>query len=377
MSPRGPSVDDRMIRRALALATLGTGTAAPNPRVGAVVARGARVIGQGYHRRPGEPHAEAVALSQVEMSGQSAKGATLYTTLEPCCHTGRTPPCVDRIVRAGIERVIASMRDPNPKVNGGGFRALKRKGVAVAVGVLREEASRLNEAFAKHASTGLPLVTLKAAASLDGRIATRSLDSKWITSGLARCHARLLRAEHEAILVGTATALADDPRLDRRSRSPSSPFLRVVLDRTLRLSPRSRLVGSLSRGPVLVLCGSGASPSRRRALEALGVEVQEVRERRVRPRRIDLEDVLRKLGGRGITSLLVEGGGELEGSFLDLRLGDRLVLYVAPRILGGRDARPWIGGLGVPTAASAVRLRRVRSTRVGDGWLVEGTLEYK
>jgi len=378
MSPRQRVVDSRMIRRALALATLGTGTAAPNPRVGAVVARGARVIGQGYHRRPGEPHAEAVALSQVEMSGESARGATLYTTLEPCCHTGRTPPCVDRIVLAGIERVIASMRDPNPKVDGGGFRALKRKGVAVEVGVLREEASRLNEAFAKHVETGLPLVTLKGAASLDGRIATRSLDSKWITSGLARRHARLLRAEHEAILVGTGTALADDPRLDRRSRSPwSSPFLRVVLDRTLRLSPRSRLVRSLSRGPVLVLCGSGASPSRRRALKALGVEVQEVRERRVTPRRLDLEDVLRKLGGRGITSLLVEGGGELEGSFLDLRLGDRLVLYVAPRILGGREARPWIGGEGVATAASAVRLRRVRSTRVGDGWLVEGSLEYK
>lgn len=371
------ALDSLMIRRALALALLGTGTAPPNPRVGAVVARGSRVIGQGYHRRPGEPHAEAVALGQVMMSGESAKGSTLYTTLEPCCHTGRTPPCVEGIVRAGIGRVVASMRDPNPKVNGGGFRALRREGVEVEVGLLREEAHRLNEAFVKHARTGLPLVTLKGATSIDGRIATRSLDSKWITSSLARRHARLLRAEHEAILVGTGTALADDPRLDRRPRRPrASPYLRVVLDRTLRLSPRSRLVRSLSRGPVLVFCGSGVT-ERRRTLEALGVQVEEVSERGTRLPRLDLEEVLRKLGARGITSLLVEGGGELSGSFLDLRLGDRLVLYVAPRILGGRDARPWIGGEGVPTAAGAVRLRRARSTRVGDGWLIEGSLDYE
>jgi diaminohydroxyphosphoribosylaminopyrimidine deaminase/5-amino-6-(5-phosphoribosylamino)uracil reductase len=367
-----------MIRRALALATLGTGTAAPNPRVGAVIARGGRILGQGYHRRPGEPHAEAVALGRVEISGERAKGATLYTTLEPCCHTGRTPPCVDQIVRAGIGRVVASMRDPNPRVNGGGFRALRREGVEVEVGLLREEAYRLNEAFVKHARTGIPLVTLKGATSIDGRIATRSLDSKWITSEFARRHARLLRAEHEAILVGIGTALADDPRLDRRLRSRwASPLLRAVLDRTLRLSPRSRLVRSLSRGPVLVFCGFGASPKRRRALEDLGIEVREVSERGPKRPRLDLEEVLGELGGRGITSLLVEGGGELSGSFLDLRLGDRLVLYVAPRILGGREARPWIGGEGVVEAAGAVRLRRARSTRVGDGWLIEGSLDYK
>jgi diaminohydroxyphosphoribosylaminopyrimidine deaminase/5-amino-6-(5-phosphoribosylamino)uracil reductase len=377
MPSRQRAFDDRLIRRALALATLGTGTAAPNPRVGAVVARGARVIGQGFHRRPGEPHAEAVALSQVETSGENARGATLYTTLEPCCHTGRTPPCVDRIVRSGIGRVVASMKDPNPKVNGGGFRALRRMGIAVEVGVLRQEAYRLNQAFVKHARTGLPLVTLKGAISLDGRIATRSLDSKWITSAVARRHARLLRAENEAILVGAGTALADDPRLDRRPRSPlSRPLLRVVMDRSLRLSPRSRLVRSPGRGPVLVFCGFGASSSRRRALEAQGVEVVEVRERGKKLPRLDLEEVLHELGGRGVTSLLVEGGGELEGSFLDLQLGDRLVLYVAPRILGGREARPWIGGEGVATAAAAIRLRHSRSSRVGDGWLVEGTLDY-
>ncbi len=378
MSLRQRALDLRMIRRALALATLGTGTAAPNPRVGAVVATEGRVLGEGFHRRPGEPHAEAVALSRVEASGASARGATLYTTLEPCCHTGRTPPCVDGIVGAGIVRVVASMRDPNPRVNGGGFRALRRRGIAVEVGLMKEAARRLNEAFVKHALTGMPLVTLKGATSLDGRIATRTHDSKWITSGLARRHARRLRAEHEAILVGTGTALADDPRLDRRPRSTlSRPLLRVVLDRSLRVSPRSRLARSRDRGPVLIFYGSGASPRRRRALERLGIEVEEVRVSGSKVPRLDLEEVLRKLGARGITSLLVEGGGELEGSFLDRRLGDRVALYVAPRILGGREARPWIGGEGVATASEAVRIRRPRSTRVGDGWLVEGSLEYE
>jgi diaminohydroxyphosphoribosylaminopyrimidine deaminase / 5-amino-6-(5-phosphoribosylamino)uracil reductase len=378
MPPRERALDERMMRRALALALLGTGTAAPNPRVGAVVARGTRVLGQGYHLRPGAAHAETVALTCVENSGASASGATLYTTLEPCCHTGRTPPCVDRIALAGIARVVASMKDPNPRVNGGGFRALQRSGVAVEVGLLREEALRLNEAFVKHARTGLPLVTLKGASSLDGRISTRTFDSKWITSRIARRHARLLRFEHEAILVGTGTALADDPRLDRRPRMASaSPFLRVVLDRSLRLSPDSRLARSGALGRLLVFSGRGASPKRRRSLEALGVEVEEISVRGRKRRRLDLEELLRKLGRRGITSLLVEGGGELEGSFLDQRLGDRLVLYVAPRILGGREARPCIGGEGVETAAGAIRFRRVRSTRVGDGWLIEGSLDYK
>jgi diaminohydroxyphosphoribosylaminopyrimidine deaminase/5-amino-6-(5-phosphoribosylamino)uracil reductase len=335
------------------------------------------VLGQGYHRRPGEAHAETVALKNVEDSGAAASGATLYTTLEPCCHTGRTPPCVDRIALSGITRVVASMKDPNPKVNGGGFRALRRSGVAVEVGLLRDEAFRLNQAFVKHARTGLPLVTLKGASSVDGRIATRTLDSKWITSPSARRHARLLRFEHEAILVGTGTALADDPRLDRRPRSASaSPFLRVVLDRALRLSPSSRLARSRFLGPLLIFCGPGASSKRRRALEALGVEVFEISARGGKHPRLDLEEALRALGRRGITSLLVEGGGELEGSFLDRRLGDRLVLYLAPRILGGREARPWIGGEGVETADAAIRLSHVRSTRVGDGWLIEGSLDY-
>jgi diaminohydroxyphosphoribosylaminopyrimidine deaminase/5-amino-6-(5-phosphoribosylamino)uracil reductase len=360
--------DVKHMRRALALAALGRGTTSPNPLVGAVVARGDRVIGQGFHVRPGEPHAEALALAQVA----NAAGATLYTNLEPCCHTGRTPPCVDGIVRAQIGRVVAAMRDPNPRVHGGGFRALRRHGVDVDVGLLRDEASRLNEAFIKRASTGLPFVTLKGASSLDGRIATRTGDSKWITSSLARRHARILRLEHDAIVVGIGTALADDPRLNRRPRcAGASPFVRVVVDRTLRLPVRSRLVSTRREGPVLVFCGPDAASSKRRRLLAAGVELISVPLRRGR---IDLESVLRRLAERGLNRVLVEGGGELHASFIEHHLADRLVLYLAPRLLGGASARPLVGGDGVARVQSAAALGSTRCTRIGDGWLIEGAL---
>lgn len=253
MTPH-PLLDQRLMRRALALASLGRGTVSPNPLVGAVVVRGREVVGQGYHRRPGEPHAEIIALKEA---GARAKGGTLYTNLEPCCHTGRTPPCVDEIVRRGIRRVVAAMRDPNPRVNGGGFRALRRGGVATEVGLLKAEATDLNSAFVKFITRGVPWVTLKAAASLDGRIATRTGASKWITSAEAREHARRLRLENDAVMVGISTVLADDPRLTPRARR-ARPLLRVVMDSKLRLPPRARLVRTLAEGAVLVFTGLSA-----------------------------------------------------------------------------------------------------------------------
>ncbi len=364
----GGDIDEKHMRRALALATLGRGTTSPNPLVGAVLARGARVLGQGFHRRPGEPHAESLALAQV----RTTTGATLYTNLEPCCHTGRTPPCVGAIVRAQVGRVVAAMRDPNPRVNGRGFRALRRHGVEVEVGLLRDEAARLNEAFVKRASTGLPFVTLKGASSLDGRIATRTGDSKWITSTFARRHARLLRVEHDAIVVGIGTALADDPRLNRRPRTAGAgPLVRVVLDRNLRLSVRSRLVSTPREGPVLVFCGPDATPAKRRRLVAAGVEIINVP---VLGGRLDLKAVLRHLAERGLMRVLVEGGGELHASFLERQLADRLVLYVAPRLIGGTDARPLFGGEGIAEMKRAPVLRSTRCSRIGDGWMIEGAL---
>ena len=357
------------MRRALGLARLGRGTSSPNPLVGAVVARGDEVLGQGFHRRPGEAHAELVAL---EEAGGAARGATLYTTLEPCCHTGRTPPCVDAIIRSGIAEVVAPMRDPHPRVNGGGFRRLRRSGVRVRVGLLAAEAARVNAVFLKGVRAGAPFVTLKGASSLDGRIATGTGDSKWITSSQARAHGRALRLEHDAILVGIGTALADDPRLDRRPRVAGiPPLVRVVLDGQLRLDPEGRLAATARRDPVVVFCGARAPAARAARLEARGVQVERVPRR---GRRLDLGAVLARLHERSIASLLVEGGGEVHSSFLADGLADRLVLYVAPKLLGGRGARPLVGGRGVESVASGHRLRRARCTRIGDGWMVDGEL---
>ena len=357
------------MRRAIALAMLGSGTAAPNPLVGAVVVRGRRILGQGFHSRPGEPHAEKVALSQA---GEASKGATLYTNLEPCCHTGRTPPCVEEILRSGVARIVASMRDPNPRVNGGGFRALRAKGVRVEVGLLRDEASRLNAGFVKQARKGVPLVTVKGAISLDGRIATRTGDSKWITSSSARTHARLLRLEHDAVMVGIGTVLADDPRLNRRPKLHSAtPFLRVVLDSSLRLPQNSRLVSSPAHGPVLVICSSTAPERRRQRLVSAGVRVEAVKRR---PDGLDLRKVLLLLGTLGVTRLLVEGGGELHGSFVSGGLADRLALYVAPRLIGGKEARPFVAGVGARLIKDGCFVHQARCARVGNGWLFEGYL---
>jgi diaminohydroxyphosphoribosylaminopyrimidine deaminase/5-amino-6-(5-phosphoribosylamino)uracil reductase len=357
-----------MLRRALSLAALGRGTAAPNPLVGAVVVRSGDVIGQGFHQRPGEPHAETIALRSVS---RSANGATLYTNLEPCCHVGRTPPCVQEIERAGIVRVVASMRDPNPRVDGGGFRALRKTGVKVSVGLLRADALRLNAGFVKFTRRGLPFVTLKAAVSLDGRTATRTGDSKWITSPLARRHARLLRFEHDAILVGIETALKDAPRLTRRPRlEGASRYTRVVLDRNLRLPLDHRLV--TSQGPLIVFCGrrSREVARSRHRLERLGVQVEPVE---AAGGRLSVRAVLKRLAELGITRLLVEGGGEVHASFLASGLADRVVVYCAPMILGGKASLPMVGGDGPAYVRQAYRLASVRSTRVGDGWLIEGS----
>ncbi len=358
-----------MMKRALALASLGRGCTSPNPLVGAVVARGDTVVGQGFHRRAGEPHAEVIALHQA---GRAARGATLYTNLEPCCHTGRTPPCVQEIVWAGVGRVIASLRDPDPRVRGGGFRRLRQRGVNVQVGLMREEATRLNRAFAKFILEGVPLVTLKGAASLDGRIATKTGDSFWITSSEAREHARLLRREHDAVMVGIGTVLADDPRLTPRPKGVRrGPFLRVVLDSALRLPLRSQLLSTRADGPVVVFAGPDAPEARAGRLRRRGVIVERLPLRRGR---LNLEKSLRYLGGREVTRLLVEGGGELHGSFIGQRLADRLVLYLAPLLIGGRAARSLVGGEGPRRLSGATQLAHVISYRVGAELVIEADI---
>jgi len=357
------------MQRALALAAMGRGCTSPNPMVGAVVAKGEKVVGQGFHRKAGEPHAEIMALRQA---GGAARGATLYTNLEPCCHTGRTPPCVEEIVAAGVERVVSSTRDPDPRVNGGGFRKLRRSGVVVATGVMKSEATHLNRAFTKFVQEGFPFVTLKGAASLDGRIATRTGDSKWITSVEAREHARLLRREHDAVLVGIGTVLADDPRLTARPayRRPTALY-RVVLDGSLRFPSAAKLLATLDEGPVVIFAGPDASPARARRLEERGAAVERLP---ARAGRLDLRRLLRRLADRGVTRVLVEGGGEVLSSFLEQRLADRLVLYIAPRIIGGREARALVGGAGPARLRGAAALSQPISYRVGADLVVEGDL---
>ena len=366
------TTDRRFLRLALDLAERGRGRTRPNPMVGAVLVKGKRVVGRGWHARAGSPHAEVRALRQA---GSKARGARLYINLEPCCHFGRTPPCTDAILAAGVREVVACMRDPDPRVNGRGFAALRKAGVIVKTGGLRLEAERLNAPFLKRHRSGLPSVTLKAGMSLDGRIATRTGRSQWITSAAARREARRLRARHDAVLVGVGTLLADDPRLSAPGANgharPEDP-VRVVLDSRLRTPPASRLLKTAG-GPVLLMTRPKAPRARRRRLERAGATVLEVG---ARDGRVDLRQALRALGRRGISSVLIEGGGEVLGAALDQKVGDRLVLYVAPRLLGGAGARPAFAGRGAAPVTGAARLVAPRWRRVGTDWVVEARLRH-
>jgi diaminohydroxyphosphoribosylaminopyrimidine deaminase/5-amino-6-(5-phosphoribosylamino)uracil reductase len=337
------------MRRALALARRGEGETNPNPMVGCVVVRGGRVVGEAFHARAGGPHAEVLALSRA---GERARGAALYVTLEPCAHHGRTPPCAPQVVRAGVRRVVAAMRDPNPLVAGRGLRLLRRHGVRVEAGLLASEAVRLNERFVAAARLDRPFVLLKAAVTLDGRIATARGDSKWITSPAQRAAGRRLRRLHDAVLVGVETVLADDPLLLPRPRTRRA-FVRIVLDSRLRLPAASRLVRTARRDPVWILCRD-AEPRRRRALEAEGVTVIQIGSG---PGRVPLRTAVRRLRQRGLWSVMVEGGGEVLGAFLHERLFDQLALFRAPLLLGGRGSRPAFGGPDPSRVADALRLR--------------------
>lgn len=323
MSDEG--TDRRWMEQALALAVLGEGTTSPNPRVGCVVVRDGKAIGKGFHRRAGEPHAEAVALAEA---GEGARGATLYVNLEPCAHVGRTPPCADRIVGAGVSRVVAALVDPNPLVDGKGLRRLREAGIEVVCGVLPEEAERLNAPFLTRHRLGRPFVTLKGATSLDGRIAARDGSATWITGEPARRFAHRLRLRHDAVLVGAATVRRDDPRLDVRLPGVDAPRLRVVLSTTGALDPGSRVFrGEGPRTVVYVASGGDAIDS-----------VADVVRVPAGSAGVDLHAVLADLAARGIVSVLVEGGGKVHASFLAGGLADRIAVFTAPSLLGAAGA---------------------------------------
>jgi diaminohydroxyphosphoribosylaminopyrimidine deaminase/5-amino-6-(5-phosphoribosylamino)uracil reductase len=341
--------DLRFMRRALFLAERGSGETNPNPLVGCVIVRKGRVVGEGFHERAGGPHAEVMAL---EREGPMARGATLYVNLEPCAHLAkRTPPCAPALVAARLRRVVVAMRDPNPAVKGRGLALLRRAGIAVTNGVMAAEARSLNRRFAVAQMKRRPFVLLKAALTLDGRVATASGESKWITTIAQRREARSLRRHHDGVVVGIGTVLADDPLLLPTPRT-RRPFFRIVLDSRLRLPLGSQLVRTAQGSPVIVLCLRGRT-ARRRALEARGVTIL------VDPRsteRVSLPWAMRALWNEGLRSVMVEGGSEVLGSFLAARLLDEVALFRAPILLGGRASRPAFGGPGEARLRDALRL---------------------
>lgn len=358
-------LDRQMMQRALELASRGQGQVSPSPLVGCVIvgADGA-VAGRGFYLYEHLKHAETLAL---EEAGEKARGATAYVSLEPHAHHGRTPPCTDALIRAGISRVVAPIEDPNPKVSGKGFAHLRDAGVTVHTGLLAGEAARLNEKYIHSMREARPFVHLKLACSLDGRIATRTGDSRWITGEESRARVHRLRHEYDAILIGSGTAIADNPLLtDRSGRARRLPLKRIVLDPTLRLSSDSQLSMTARDAPVLVFTSESADASRLKALEQRGVEV--IRDGNGRK----LESMLAKLWERSIQSVLIEGGANVAGAFLDAGLVDKASFFIAPLIIGGCDAPSAIGGTGPRTIADALRLRDVEFNRHGPDMEVTG-----
>jgi diaminohydroxyphosphoribosylaminopyrimidine deaminase/5-amino-6-(5-phosphoribosylamino)uracil reductase len=353
--------------RALELAGQGTALASPNPMVGAVLVRDGEIVGEGFHTYEGRKHAEVLA---IEAAGELARGATLYINLEPCCHHGRTGPCTEALLKAGIARVAAAMEDPNPQVSGKGFEQLRRGGVEVEVGLCREEGQRLNEAFARWVRTRLPLVTLKSAMTLDGRIAAPDDNSGWVTSEAARAHVQRQRHAHDAIWTGIGTILADDPLLtDRTGLVRRRPLLRVISDSKLRLPLTARLLGQVNQD-VMIFCGGGADPAKRRDLEQRGACVVPL----PGDGRPDPRAIVGGLGKREILSVLIEAGSELNGAALEAGVVDKVFLYYAPKILHGRDAFPMAGGKGVRAMLAALAVGNIRRHEFGDDFAIEGYL---
>jgi diaminohydroxyphosphoribosylaminopyrimidine deaminase/5-amino-6-(5-phosphoribosylamino)uracil reductase len=357
----GSQTDEAWMARAVALAEGGRGRTSPNPMVGAVLVRDGRVVGEGFHQAAGRAHAEAAALAAA---GADAAGATCYVTLEPCAHHGRTPPCADALVTAGVARVVAAMPDPDPRVDGAGLARLRAAGVEVVTGVGAEAAATLNAAYLTHRRLGRPRVTLKAAASLDGKVAAPDGTSQWITGPAARADGHRLRAEADAVLVGAGTALADDPRLTVRlpghaGRQP----LRVLADATGRVGPGGHLFDG--EAPTLVATTPAAPGTAVDAWKAAGAEVL-ICKQDPGGRGVDLDDLLRALAARGVLELLVEGGPRLQASLWAAGLADRLVWYLAPLAIGGAGAPGLLGGAGAATLADARRLRLASVDRLGD-----------
>ncbi|MDD2388537.1 MAG: bifunctional diaminohydroxyphosphoribosylaminopyrimidine deaminase/5-amino-6-(5-phosphoribosylamino)uracil reductase RibD [Desulfobacterales bacterium] len=361
-------MDDRFfMEMALDLAARGQGYVSPNPMVGAVVVKDGSIVGTGWHEAAGRHHAE---VNAIDNAGDAAKGATLYVTLEPCNHTGRTPPCTRKIIQVGIKRVVVAMTDPNPGVTGGGIDRLRASGIDVTIGICEDKARRLNESFVKYVTTGRPFVTLKCAATLDGRIATRTGDSRWVTEPEARAYVHKLRHACDAILVGIGTVRSDDPRLTTRldgekGRDP----IRVILDSRLSIPRTSNVLNLKSDSDTVIVTGGHVPEHRRREIEKAGIRIIECAGG---DDGIDLNALMDQLGRMQITRLMIEGGSRVSASALKAGIVDKVAFFYAPKILGGDDGVPICRGPGPALMSQCLQVTDVRLQRFGDDMLIEG-----
>ena len=357
------------MQHALALAAKARGRTSPNPMVGAAIVREGEIVGEGYHQKAGEAHAEIYALNQAK---GLAEGATMYVTLEPCCHWGRTPPCTESVIRAKLADVFVAMKDPNPQVAGNGIRQLEEAGIPVQVGLCKAESRQLNEVFIKYITTQCPFVILKSAISLDGKIATASGESQWITSEASRSKGHEVRAQVDAILVGVGTVLQDNPSLTTRlpDRTNADP-IRIIVDSRGRTPPRSKVFNPDSNAGTLIAVTENAPLEKIEALKSAGADVLTIAERNGR---VCLRALMRELARREITSVLIEGGGEITAAALQAGIVDKLMFFLAPKLIGGNDAPGPIGGLGIARLAEAYELCNVKTSQIGGDLLIEGYL---
>lgn len=361
---------EELMQDALELAAQARGRTSPNPMVGAILVKDDKIVGKGYHKRAGTSHAEIHAIRDA---GKLAKGATLYVTLEPCCHWGRTPPCTQAIIDAEIDSVVIAMLDPNPRVSGKGIEGLKENGIDVHVGLLEAEAEKLNEAYIKHVQTGIPFVILKTAMSLDGKIATKSYDSKWISGEESRRKVHEIRDSVDAICVGIGTVLKDNPRLTTRLPDrEGKDATRVVLDSKARIPLDAKILHLDSLAPTIIATTEKASEKKIEQLRSAGAEII------VTPpyeNRVDLSTLIEKLGEKGMLSVLIEGGGEVNASALKSGIVDKLMFFIAPKLVGGKTAPGPIGGEGVDEIRDAITPCNLEISKIGDDFLIEGTLK--
>jgi diaminohydroxyphosphoribosylaminopyrimidine deaminase/5-amino-6-(5-phosphoribosylamino)uracil reductase len=348
---------------AMRLALKGKGKTSPNPMVGSLVVKNKKIIGWGYHKKAGARHAEIIALDKA---GKDAKGVTLYVTLEPCTHFGRTPPCVDRIIKSGIKEVIVGMADPNPLNNGRGIKIMRQHGIKVNMGLWEDKLRRINESFIKYITKRMPFITVKVAQSLDGKIATKNGDSKWITSDKSRTYAHRIRKNYDAILVGVNTILRDNPKLDTWF-SQKHP-IKIVADSQLSTPEDSNIFSANSRVIIVTLLSKPGQETENRKILAAKAKILDVREK---AGQINLKDMMKKLAQLEITNILVEGGGTLIGSLFDEGLVDKVLFFISPKIMGGKDSISSVMGKGVARVDRSIKLREVQLRRIGEDFLIE------